>query len=165
MKVSLVMVKSDGSAKEFAIEKLPMVIGRDPSVKFRIPISAVSRRHCELFLDDGELMVRDMGSSNGTYINGTKKRETELAPGDLLTVGGIVFVVKVDGRPAKIDAKDCYMAGLVADESANDDDDDLLGPATGKPLAGMGNAAGGENLSDLLKDLDFGDDDEKKTAS
>lgn len=165
MKVSLVMVKADGSAREFPVERLPLVIGRDPSVKFRIPISAVSRRHCELFIDDNELMVRDMGSSNGTYVNGAKKREMELAPGDLLTVGGIVFVVKVNGLPAKIDAKDCYMAGLVADELNSDDDDDLLGPATGKPLAGMGNAAGGENLSDLLKDLDFDDDDDKKKAS
>jgi len=167
VKVSLVMVKADGSAKDFPINRLPLVIGRDPSVKFRIPISAVSRRHCEIFSDDGDLLVRDMGSSNGTYVNGLKKRETELASGDLLTIGGIVFVVRIDGAPARIDAKDCYMAGLVSDElNTDDDEDELLGRGTGRPLAGLGNVPPGGDLSDLLKDLDFSDeDDDKKKAS
>lgn len=131
MNVSLVMVKGDGSRKEAPITKLPVVIGRDEGVKFRIPIPAVSRKHCELLEDDGELVIKDLGSSNGTYVNGKRIKQTELSPGDLLAVGGIVFVVKIDGFPKEIDAKDCYAAGLVGEPA--DEDDEILNPP--KPTA------------------------------
>ncbi len=164
MKVSLVRVKSDGSAKEFPVDRLPAIIGRDEGVRLRIPLPAISRKHCELYDDDGELMVKDLGSANGTYVNGTRSRSSEITPGDVLSVGPIVFVVKIDGRPERIDAKDAYMMGIMTSANPDDDeDDDLRQP--GKPLAGLGSggsAGKDENFGDLLKDLDFDDDADKK---
>ena len=114
MNVSLVMVQADGSSKELPIKQLPTTIGREEGVKFRIPRANVSRRHCELAInDEDELVVRDLKSSNGTYVNGERVRERELVPGDLLTIGDVVFVVRIDGHPKEIDAADSYAAGSV----------------------------------------------------
>jgi pSer/pThr/pTyr-binding forkhead associated (FHA) protein len=170
VKVALVMVKSDGSAKEFVVPTLPVVIGRDERAKFRIPLKEVSRRHAELFIDDGEVMIKDLSSANGSFVNGNRVRETELSAGDLLSIGGVVFVVRIDSKPAKIDAKDCFMAGLVSMEDTGDDllaqDEDRPTPG-GRPLSGLG---GGKEsgfddlLNDLDKDLDFGDESGGKKA-
>lgn len=115
MNVTLVMVQADGTSREAPLKSLPAVIGRDEGVRVRIPKPNVSRRHCELAVnDDDELVVRDLKSSNGTYVNGERiSEERELVPGDLLTVGEVVFVVRIDGHPKDIDAADSYAAGSV----------------------------------------------------
>lgn len=173
MKIALVMVKADGTSREFPFEKTSVIIGRDESARLRIPLPSVSRKHCELSIDDEELIVKDLGSANGTYVNGAKVKERELSPGDLLTVGGVVFVIKIDGYPAQIDAKDCYAAGMVSMDDLGEDDDypgfptkpatpgssaptKITKPLT--PLTGKGNKDDG--LDDLLKDLEFNDDDD-----
>lgn len=114
MNVTLVLVQADGSSKEMPVKELPVAIGREEGVKLRIPRANVSRKHCELAInDEDELVVRDLKSSNGTYVNGERVRERELVPGDLLTVGDVVFVVRIDGHPKEIDAADSYAAGSV----------------------------------------------------
>ena len=47
-------------------------LGRHDDCVIRIKSSQVSRRHCELFEVGGQLMLRDLGSSNGTYVNGKR---------------------------------------------------------------------------------------------
>ena len=113
MKVSLVLAQEDGTTRDLPEFELPFVIGRDKSAKVRIPAPAVSRNHCELLEDDEELIVRDLGSSNGTYVNGARVTERELIPGDLLCVGPAVLVVRIDGRPDEVDGFESYMAGIV----------------------------------------------------
>lgn len=140
MDIALVMVKADGSSKEFRLDKEHAVVGRDEGCRLRIPLPSVSRRHCELKVDDDELIVKDLGSSNGTFVNGRKVKTTELAPGDLLSVGPVVFVVRIDGFPKDIDARECYAAGLVAGSSGpggpdDEDDDDLSPPAGASTLS------------------------------
>lgn len=125
MDISLVMVKADGTSREFKISKDKTTIGRDETAKLRIPVASVSRIHCELIVDDDEeLGVKDLGSANGTWVNGKRIKATELSPGDLLAVGPVVFVVKIDGFPKTIDAKDSYAAGLVG----VDEEDHADGP-------------------------------------
>lgn len=176
MKISLVMVKADGTSREFPFDKSQIVIGRDEGARLRIPLPSVSRKHCELSIDDDELVVKDLGSANGTYVNGARVKDRELSPGDLLTVGGVVFVIRIDGYPAQIDAKDCYAAGMVSmDESGGDDDDfpgfpkggaaSVSSPKSGpggKPLTPLGGSKKDDGLDDLLKDLEMDDEDDKK---
>ncbi len=168
MKISLVMVKADGTSREFPFDKANIIVGRDESARLRIPLPSVSRKHCELAIEDEELVVKDLGSANGTYVNGAKVKDRELSPGDLLTVGGVVFVIRIDGYPTQIDAKDCYAAGMVSmDDALTGDDDDFPGlpkeapgsPPKGKSLKPMGGAKKDDGLDDLLKDLEIGDDD------
>ncbi|MFN0010105.1 MAG: FHA domain-containing protein [Phycisphaerales bacterium] len=179
MEANLVMVKPDGTSKEIPIDRDVFIVGRDDGARLRIPLPSVSRRHCEIVKDDGELLVTDKGSSNGTYVNGKRVKETELAPGDLLCIGPIVFVVRIDGHPRQIDAKDSFAAGSVTEDSdgssvapahhhsggsrAASHGPATAGPSTsstGKPK----NAGDGEDddkpLSELLKDFDFGDDED-----
>lgn len=170
MDVSLIMVKEDGSSKEFKLEREQTVIGRDEGARLRIPLANVSRRHCELHVDEDELRVKDLGSANGTFVNGRRVRQSELSPGDLLSVGPVVFVVRISGHPKDIDAKDCYMAGVVGqDDSTEVEDDEVPSGKTGTPAPPMsrpsapparGKQPSKQDLADLLKDLDLDDEDE-----
>ena len=95
LELALVMVKADGTSKEVKLEKGHAIIGRDEAARIRIPLGAVSRKHCEIKIEDDEVVVQDLGSSNGTYVNGKRVKQAELAPGDLLGVGPVVFVVRI----------------------------------------------------------------------
>lgn len=103
MDVSFAMFKSDGSRRDFPMRKDRVVIGRKDTCDLRVPLPAVSREHCEVFLEDGELQLRDLGSSNGTFRNGVRVQETTLEAGDQIVVGPVTFTVVVDGKPDKIE--------------------------------------------------------------
>jgi pSer/pThr/pTyr-binding forkhead associated (FHA) protein len=75
-------------------------IGRHDDCLIRIRSSQVSRRHCELFEDKGKLMVKDLGSSNGTFVNGKRVLGQQiLKPGDVLIIGGVTLRVDLAGGP------------------------------------------------------------------
>ncbi len=105
MQVILVMFK-DGQRREFPLSAEKTVLGRRPDCGLRIPTRDVSRQHCALHIQGNSLIVKDLGSSNGTYVNGRRVAETKLRAGDRLQVGPVVFVVQVDGKPAKITPAD-----------------------------------------------------------
>jgi pSer/pThr/pTyr-binding forkhead associated (FHA) protein len=102
MDVRLVMFKPDGKRKDFKVHRDRTVLGRGEDCSLRIPLLNVSRQHCELILGAGELRVRDLASSNGTYVNNRRVNETPLKAGDRLVVGPVIFTVQIDGTPAEI---------------------------------------------------------------
>jgi pSer/pThr/pTyr-binding forkhead associated (FHA) protein len=76
-------------------------LGRHDDCAIRIKSAQVSRRHCELFEVGGQLMLRDLGSSNGTFVNGKRVTgEQSLKHGDELTVGAVTLRVAKLGQPA-----------------------------------------------------------------
>ena len=76
------------------------VIGRHDDCLIRIKSSQVSRRHCEVFEDANDLTIRDLGSSNGTFVNGKKlSGQQVLKHGDELTVGAVTLRVARLGQP------------------------------------------------------------------
>lgn len=103
MDVNLVMFTPKGKRKDFPLTKSTTVIGRGEKCDLRVPVLSVSRRHCELTLTDDGLNIRDLGSSNGTYVNSERINEAELEAGDRLVVGPVVFTVQVDGDPEQIE--------------------------------------------------------------
>jgi len=103
MDLSLVMFKADGTRRDFPVTKDRIVIGRKPNCDLRIPLTSVSRQHCELRVDDGKAYVKDLGSSNGTFHNSVRVQEQALSPGDEVVVGPVVFTVVIDGEPAEIE--------------------------------------------------------------
>lgn len=104
MEASLVMFKADGQRREFPMRKSTIVVGRKNTCDLRIPLSSVSRQHFRVDLDDDDkLMLRDLGSSNGTFYNGERVLEAELGAGDQIRVGPVTFIVIVDGEPADIE--------------------------------------------------------------
>ena len=75
--------------------------GRHDECQLRIKSSEVSRRHCQFFEKNGMLLVKDMGSSNGTFLNGKKiEGQRVLEPGDELTIGPVKLRVEKVGQPA-----------------------------------------------------------------
>jgi pSer/pThr/pTyr-binding forkhead associated (FHA) protein len=102
MDVKLVMFRPNGQRKDFSLKKPVTVIGRGEKCDLRIPIEPVSRRHCELMLSGSQLKVKDLASSNGTYVNNRRVNEIAMHAGDRLTVGFVVFTVQIDGVPEQI---------------------------------------------------------------
>ena len=100
--LALAMFKSDGTRRDFPLVKDRVVIGRKVNCDLRIPLTAVSRQHCELTIDDGTVSVKDLGSSNGTYHNAIRVQEADLTAGDELSIGPVVFTLIVDGKPSDI---------------------------------------------------------------
>lgn len=103
MEVTLVMFKSDSSRREFPVKPEGFVIGRKNTCDLRVPLTSVSRQHCELKVEDGQVKVRDVGSSNGTFHNSIRVQEAVLEAGDELVVGPVVFTVVIDGKPDVIE--------------------------------------------------------------
>lgn len=111
------MFKSDSTRREFRVKSQTFVIGRKNTCDLRIPLSSVSRQHCELRIEGDQIKVRDLGSSNGTFHNNIRVQEAVLAAGDELVVGPVVFTVVVDGKPGDIKP----VRSLVDDPDALDD--------------------------------------------
>jgi FHA domain/Domain of unknown function (DUF1707) len=65
-----------------------MLIGRSSSCQIVLGDDTVSRRHAELRFEDGRWLLRDLGSSNGTYVNGRWVTEAEVRAGDVIHFGG-----------------------------------------------------------------------------
>lgn len=96
------MFRTDGKRKDFPIVNNTVVVGRGENCDLRVPLSSVSRKHCELSISGGKLRIRDLSSSNGTYVNNERIMEQDLNAGDRLVVGSVVFTVQIDGVPEEI---------------------------------------------------------------
>jgi len=99
----LVVVGGDAQQAEIDL-KLPLLVGRGRDVALTVPHALVSRRHCEIIERNGRLVVRDLGSLNGTFVN-NQRIETEqvLEPDQLLTLGTVTFraVYRVNSESAE----------------------------------------------------------------
>lgn len=107
MDVKLVLVKKDGTVKPFTLPSEVTVIGRRYGCDLQIPLRSVSRRHCQLNLDEGVLKLRDLNSRNGTLLNGrTVDSGCTVEAGDCIKIGPCWFVCQIDGTPK--DVKKAY---------------------------------------------------------
>lgn len=88
----LILRSGKRAGKRIALPLGEAVIGRDDGCRIRLTSSDVSRRHCRLRCAKDEIVVFDLGSRNGTYINDSQiSKPTPLRPGDLLRVGPFLF--------------------------------------------------------------------------
>jgi pSer/pThr/pTyr-binding forkhead associated (FHA) protein len=79
------LVCQDGHA-DISLDRAVVVVGRHRRCDVRVASPRVSRRHCCLALDRDGVLVRDLGSTNGTRINGRRVEEGVLRPGDELSI-------------------------------------------------------------------------------
>lgn len=106
MKISLVVVNgkpmSGAEAKpsqEIPVKTNKYVIGRDPRCHLRPNNCHVSNFHCALVVGNRSLVLKDLGSEHGTYVNGERITKTALKDGDQIRVAKLVFGVKVMADP------------------------------------------------------------------
>jgi predicted component of type VI protein secretion system len=78
------------------LDKPIVLIGRHQECDIQIPSRKISRRHCCVAQVYDYLVVRDLGSTNGVRINGTRAVEGRLHPGDELTIGNLSYRVQWD---------------------------------------------------------------------
>jgi pSer/pThr/pTyr-binding forkhead associated (FHA) protein len=98
--INLVLLKKSGNNKAFRLPGAVTTLGRREDCDLRIPLADVSRRHCQIEFKEDAVKVRDIGSSNGTWLNGKKlEEETLLGSGDILKVGSAFFGVQINGSP------------------------------------------------------------------
>src|SRR4051794_5072860 len=97
MDVQFVVERGALSGHAFWMRAPEMLVGRKKGCGLRIPSAAVSREHCRLQFVEGVLTVEDLGSINGTLLNGQPVAERQtVRPGDRLKVGPVTFVVEYE---------------------------------------------------------------------
>jgi pSer/pThr/pTyr-binding forkhead associated (FHA) protein len=110
MQVRLKILHGSNSGKEVKIPAPKCVIGRGDDCHLRPQSEAISRRHCVIITTENEVVVRDLNSRNGTYVNGDRvAEEAVLLTGDLLRVGPLEFeliVEQVAGKPKRSKVSD-----------------------------------------------------------
>jgi transcriptional regulator with GAF, ATPase, and Fis domain len=92
MGAKLVVLAGPRCGETFSIDAAQTTIGRDASSQLSIPDHLISRRHCAVELSDDRCTLRDLGSSNGTYVNGMPVRERTLTHGDRIRAGDSVML-------------------------------------------------------------------------
>lgn len=92
MNAKLTCLDYAASPAEIQLDLFPFVIGRGADAQICLDDRWVSRRHCQIEEEEGTLVVRDLDSKYGTFINGKQISHATLYPGDMLSVGLSNFV-------------------------------------------------------------------------
>ena len=109
------------------INKDLVVVGRKEECDVRLEHKSVSKMHCVIVKTDGLLLVRDLGSTNGTRVNGTRVRRAALLPNDQLHIANYKFRVHMGAEEPVDVAPEEHTQQLDAHEVA-----DLLRKAKSK---------------------------------
>lgn len=103
MQVKLKVLDGASAGRELPVPGPEFVIGRSEECHLRPKSDMVSRRHCSLVIRDGQVILRDFGSKNGTHVNEQRvEGEKALEPNDVLRIGPLKFGVLFDKGTAKL---------------------------------------------------------------
>jgi hypothetical protein len=109
----LTVVAGPNRGSSYAVQEGDNVIGRQPGLSVVLQSSKVSKRHCVLVVSNGELIVRDEGSSNGTFVNGVLAKSRQVKAGDRISVGEYVLQLVQMSSNAPLDAPEVGGMGNV----------------------------------------------------
>jgi pSer/pThr/pTyr-binding forkhead associated (FHA) protein len=121
------LVPVDGG-KPIEIAKDMVLVGRKDECDLNLDHKSVSKIHCVLVKADGLLLVRDLGSTNGTRVNGQRIRRAALLANDLLHIASVKFRIYIGHGDAPVSASE-HTQRIEADEmqrllnKANDEPD------------------------------------------
>ncbi|QDS96278.1 FHA domain-containing protein FhaB [Roseimaritima multifibrata] len=134
MRVKLKVASGSHSGKEIVIGQKKFLIGRSEKCQLRPKSESVSRKHCILVIRENRLLVQDLKSRNGTFINDKPlptDRAKSLKDGDILRVGKLVFEVSIDHslggdkKPQVKDLKDAASRTVAARGDSQFEDGDI----------------------------------------
>lgn len=121
MRITLVIARGGKyTGRRIALRRLPFIIGRDPQCDLRPTHMAISKTHCALEADDSGLVVRDLQSTNGTFVNGQLLRgeNSPVHDGDIITIGPLAFAVQLSPARRQLPSE-------AADTTAAERNDDM----------------------------------------
>jgi pSer/pThr/pTyr-binding forkhead associated (FHA) protein len=120
--VELFVITGPDAGRSFTLGP-QSVLGRDPTATVHLLDAEVSRRHASLTVDEGKLLVEDLGSSNGTFVDEARiSEETEVQPGQRLRVGQTIIEVRAPepaGDPENLPATKVPLPELTGDPPDN----------------------------------------------
>lgn len=87
----LVVIYGMDLGKKFSLEQPSLIIGRAASADIQIDQEAISRNHCRIINTGKAILLRDMGSTNGTFVNDQMVDEYLLRDGDFIKIGRCIF--------------------------------------------------------------------------
>jgi pSer/pThr/pTyr-binding forkhead associated (FHA) protein len=157
MGVTLVMFTQGGERRDFPVSGAKAIIGRNGDCDIQVALGVVSRHHCELTVKK-DVALRDMGSSNGTYVNNKRVQEAQLRAGDTVMVGPVVFTVVIDGKPEEIKPVRTVLEASKRKKRAAKPDAAAKGGGSAAPAAKKLDDTGSIDL-DEMGDLDLAEDD------
>src|SRR5262249_52797443 len=97
-RISLIVYHADGAEMVHPLPDLPIIVGRDNPADLRIADQTLSREHARFTLSEGgKITVEDLGSTNGTWLNGQRVDTAELKLGDEVVLGGVLASVHALG--------------------------------------------------------------------
>lgn len=137
--MKLVVLAGAKQGTEIPLKKSKFVIGRASDCTLRAGSEAISRHHCAILRGEDGLTVRDLGSRNGTYVNGEKiEAETTLTSGDQVRVGTLEFRIDLGQdinrhkKPKVKDVAEAVSRSTGTDHESDEMEDDisrwLIGP-------------------------------------
>jgi pSer/pThr/pTyr-binding forkhead associated (FHA) protein len=124
----------DGGAPVDVAKEMTLV-GRQDECDVRLDHKSVSKIHCVIVKTDGLLLLRDLGSTNGTRVNGTRVRRAALLPNDKLSVanfhfrvlfGAALAALDQDGQTQRLESKELHDALPPADVHADSVDEPIF---------------------------------------
>jgi pSer/pThr/pTyr-binding forkhead associated (FHA) protein len=125
MHVQLVVASGSRAGQTIPIVGDKFVVGRADDCHLKPRSELISRYHCEIFIEEGDVFVRDMGSKNGVFHNDEKITETrELKNGDKVAFGPLEFFIQIitetkPQKPPKVKSVSDAVARTVALQAGN----------------------------------------------
>lgn len=101
MKISLIAKGSQGKV-EFEVGETPVTVGRGEGATVRIDDPNCSRQHIKLYVKGNKLVLEDLGSKNGTYVNAAKVTRIQLALLDKISIGSTEIRIHADKNASGI---------------------------------------------------------------
>jgi pSer/pThr/pTyr-binding forkhead associated (FHA) protein len=163
MELKLVVVS--GKTNKGAVTlRPPIVIGRSRQAELTVAHPMISRRHCEIFEVAGLAMIRDLGSLNGTVVEGQRVRESPLGPGREFSLGPLTFRAEyeytgeLDSLPVARVAPEQGQSGQAGEETPSSPQADP--PAAVQPVPSLDasdqvptEAVGGPNQEEAVVEI------------
>lgn len=87
-------IRPDGSSQSFVVDGRPLTIGRGPDNGLVVQDSRASRNHARIYGRQGALLLADLGSTNGSWVNDRRVQEIALGEGDQIRIGDTVLIVE-----------------------------------------------------------------------
>lgn len=115
--LTLLVVEGPKAGQRFPVGEAPIVLGKDPSADLCLPDAAVSRRHCILEPTGEGLRIRDLGSTNGTFVDGLRVTEAFLRAGARIQVGNVVLLFQPIYPAAEIGPSESTRFGELVGQS------------------------------------------------
>jgi two-component system, NtrC family, sensor kinase len=116
---TLFVIRGVDQGSRFELTEPTIRLGRDPSSTIPLHDTEVSRHHAEIRWVDGEYAISDLNSSNGTFINGQRIRQQQLASGDQLQLGSTLMLYTGPAEESQENLADVVKIGSAADTLDN----------------------------------------------